>query len=212
LRPKYESQLPHNAGDTVLAKYSETSRMWKRATVVTCTGSHVTLRFHGYDDTAAVPTCRVKAAETADAKSQTMRRKRRPAPAPPASRATRLPSASTTCEKTVAAARACLSKLAPGNFDKITRSILDLHIDGGATLAALVDLMFERAVSEPAFVEIYAQLFARCAAELPPCAASASSPAGGEGALARWAVSRGAVASSCDADGGEEEEDEHGEP
>lgn len=158
----------------MLAKYSAESRTWKKATIVShdAVARSVTVVFAGYPDSTVLPAERVKACEaipkkprvTEKPKVQAKGRDPRRAPLRPA---TQIPRATSPCEQLLAKARACLSKLAPDNFEKLCAQIVELDIEGHATLAALVELMFERAIRETAFVEIYAKLFARCAHELP---------------------------------------------
>ena len=155
-----------SCGTTVLAKYSAESKSWKKAMVVSQDGSDVTVRFDGYTDDTVIPAARIKAFDA----SAAPRKRAAPPKRAPLQPATQLPRATSPSDKVVASARACLSKLSPTNFDKLAATIVELEIDGPATLTALVGLMFERAISEPAFCSIYARLFAKCAKELPPVA------------------------------------------
>ena len=55
-------------------------------------------------------------------------------------------------------ARGMLNKLTPQNFDKISRQFLSVEIDTGEKLKRMIELIFDKAVDEPAFCEQYAQL------------------------------------------------------
>lgn len=162
---KYSAEGSFASGTKVLAKYSAESRSWKRATVVHAHADTptITVRFEGYTDDTKLPRERVKLHE---GKPSSKRQPKR-APLQPA---TQIPRATSPTEKVVASARACLSKLSPDNFDKLAATIVELDVADSATLAALVELMFERAISEQAFCPLYARLFARCAQALPPVA------------------------------------------
>jgi len=170
--PRFGAPLPpaFPAGTAVLAKYSESSRTWKRATVVKSAGSIRTVRFDGFQDTVDLPVARLKAAtgrpEANSQKGAGKRVRQQPerAPLPPA---TLLPKAASPSEQALCTVRSCLSKLAPDNLDRLTEKVLAVDIDCAATLSAIVDLVFERAIGETAFTEIYARLFVKCAERMP---------------------------------------------
>lgn len=171
-----------SAGATVLAKYATESRSWKRATVVEISSNgSVTVRFDGYADTTTVPIDRVKEGHCDDKRSRRGNHcGRRQGARPDAQRAlqsvqvamsvTQLPRASSPSDKILAAARCVLSKLAPANFDKLSEQVTSLPIDTPATLAALIDLMFERAIGESFFVSLYVRLLVSCTEAIKPCA------------------------------------------
>jgi len=170
-----DGQVTWAAGAAVVARYSDSSRTWKKATVISSEGSLVTVHFEGYVDTAELPASRVRAATEVAyskdaAKKEDAAKKRRPnqaAAREPLRPVTKIHKAACPSEQAICTVRSCLSKLSPGNFERIAAQVVGVQIDSAATLAALVDLMFERAVTETHFTEIYAQLFAYCAEQMP---------------------------------------------
>lgn len=155
-------------GTRVLAKYAASSRTFKKAAVVSGPdgSGNLQVRFDGYSDLTAVPIERVQRDTNKDKDKRRRGEPRRPPQRPVP---TQLPRATTPSEQAVGKARACVSKLSPQNFDKIAGQVVELDVDNSATLEAIVDLMYERACAESFFVDLYAKLFARCAAELPEC-------------------------------------------
>jgi hypothetical protein len=53
---------------------------------------------------------------------------------------------------------AILNKLAPGNLHKLSRKVLEVNIDNVDTLSWFVSQIFHRALTEPTFCQIYAEL------------------------------------------------------
>lgn len=167
--------LTFTVGIIVLAKYAETSRSWKKATVLKISESHVTVRFDGFTDSAEMPITRVKHMSSSPrghgvggggGKGRKKQQQNTRAPLQPATQLLSRP-AKSTCEQAVCTVRSCLSKLAPGNFEQIAAKVVEVGVEDAAMLSALVDLMFERAVNETGFTEIYARLFAWCAELMP---------------------------------------------
>jgi len=152
-------------GMEVLAKFSEASRTWKKATVFKSEGgSTVTVCFDGYKDEVVLPVTRVKPATGKKAAQHAKKKGPARAPLQPT---TQLPKATSRCEQALCTVRSCLSKLAPGNYDKLAAKVATVEVDNADTLAALVDFMYERAVLETHFTDIYARLFSHCAEHMP---------------------------------------------
>lgn len=63
-----------------------------------------------------------------------------------------------TTEGLIARARGMLNKLTPQNFDKLSKDFCDLAIDTEDKLKKMIELIFDKAVDEPAFCEQYAML------------------------------------------------------
>lgn len=63
-----------------------------------------------------------------------------------------------TTEALIKKARGMLNKLTPQNFEKISSEFLELKIDTEEKLRKLIELIFDKAVDEPAFCEQYAML------------------------------------------------------
>ncbi|KAI7746035.1 hypothetical protein M8C21_017245, partial [Ambrosia artemisiifolia] len=63
--------------------------------------------------------------------------------------------------------RSILNKLTPHNFVKLLYQVKQVKMDNADTLSGLVGQIHDRAVTEPAFVEVYANFCSRLALELP---------------------------------------------
>lgn len=165
---------PYSVGTRVQAKYSDGSKKWKNAVITNVDDSRRTasVRFDGFSDITEIPFERIKAHDprpAAIAKKPADRPRKPPWAVPvinpdawrPHRTAPMAPN-----DELLGKARTILSKLAPANFDRLAEHFLALPVDTPATLSALCDLMFERAVAETAFCSIYAALFSRCAEHL----------------------------------------------
>ncbi|KAI3719342.1 hypothetical protein L6452_20239 [Arctium lappa] len=60
-----------------------------------------------------------------------------------------------------------LNKLTPQNFDKLFEQVKEVNIDNAGTLSGVIDQIFDKALMEPTFVEMYANFCAGLAVELP---------------------------------------------
>lgn len=60
-----------------------------------------------------------------------------------------------------------LNKLTPDNFEKISGKILEVGIEQAKTLRSLIDQIFDKALVETTFTELYAELCAKMNANLP---------------------------------------------
>ncbi|XP_047315014.1 eukaryotic translation initiation factor 4G [Impatiens glandulifera] len=63
--------------------------------------------------------------------------------------------------------KAILNKLTPQNFDKLFQQVKDVNIDNGNTLDGVIAQIFDKALMEPTFCEMYANFCSHLAAELP---------------------------------------------
>jgi translation initiation factor 4G len=54
--------------------------------------------------------------------------------------------------------KAMLNKLTPTNFDRLVGGIMKANINSERKLKGSIDLIFEKAIDEPAFVETYGKL------------------------------------------------------
>jgi len=63
-----------------------------------------------------------------------------------------------TTESLIKRARGMLNKLTPQNFEKIRNDFMNFKIDQVVKLKKLIELIFDKAVDEPAFCDQYAQL------------------------------------------------------
>jgi hypothetical protein len=61
-------------------------------------------------------------------------------------------------ERRQRAFKGVLNKLTPDNFDRLAGSIIDVGITSAATLTGLMDQVFDKALMEPHFCELYSQL------------------------------------------------------
>ncbi|XVE76802.1 hypothetical protein DITRI_Ditri13aG0009600 [Diplodiscus trichospermus] len=62
--------------------------------------------------------------------------------------------------------RAILNKLSPQNFEKLFEQVKAVNIDNAGTLAGFVSQIYDKALMEPTFCEMYANLFYHLAGEL----------------------------------------------
>ena len=74
--------------------------------------------------------------------------------------------------KLIRAVRDVLNKLTPEKFDKLVNQMLDIGIDSPERLHTCIAQVFEKAVAEPHFVELYAELCAALSKRLPEFASS----------------------------------------
>ncbi|XP_057822607.1 eukaryotic translation initiation factor 4G [Cryptomeria japonica] len=63
--------------------------------------------------------------------------------------------------------KAILNKLTPQNFDKLFYKVKEVNIDSAFTLTGVISQIFDKAVMEPTFCEMYAKFCIHLAAELP---------------------------------------------
>ena len=70
-------------------------------------------------------------------------------------------------EKLLRTTKALLNKFAPEKFERLTDQFLDLDIVTRTDMIAVIDLIFDKALGEPIFGEMYSHLCARCAEKFP---------------------------------------------
>ncbi|KEH17864.1 uncharacterized protein [Medicago truncatula] len=63
--------------------------------------------------------------------------------------------------------RAILNKLTPQNFDRLLEQVKAVNIDNTITLSGVVSQIFEKALMEPIYCEMYANFCSHLASELP---------------------------------------------
>lgn len=63
--------------------------------------------------------------------------------------------------------KAILNKLTPQNFDKLFESVKEVNIDNVATLTGVISQIFDKALMEPTFCEMYANFCFHLAGALP---------------------------------------------
>ncbi|BAT96869.1 hypothetical protein LR48_Vigan11g161300 [Vigna angularis] len=63
--------------------------------------------------------------------------------------------------------KAILNKLTPQNFDKLFEKVKEVNIDNAITLIGVISQIFEKALMEPTFCEMYANFCLHLASELP---------------------------------------------
>ncbi|KAF7844991.1 eukaryotic translation initiation factor 4G-like isoform X1 [Senna tora] len=63
--------------------------------------------------------------------------------------------------------KAILNKLTPQNFEKLFEQVKAVNIDNAVTLTGVISQIFEKALMEPTFCEMYANFCLHLAAELP---------------------------------------------
>ncbi|XP_058224937.1 eukaryotic translation initiation factor 4G-like isoform X1 [Rhododendron vialii] len=63
--------------------------------------------------------------------------------------------------------KAILNKLTPQNFEKLFEQVKAVNIDSADTLAGVISQIFDKALMEPTFCEMYANFCHRLAGELP---------------------------------------------
>ncbi|XP_021719816.1 eukaryotic translation initiation factor 4G-like isoform X2 [Chenopodium quinoa] len=60
-----------------------------------------------------------------------------------------------------------LNKLTPQNFEKLFEQVKEVNIDNSVTLAGVISQIFDKALTEPTFCEMYANFCQHLASELP---------------------------------------------
>ncbi|KAJ9558450.1 hypothetical protein OSB04_013064 [Centaurea solstitialis] len=60
-----------------------------------------------------------------------------------------------------------LNKLTPQNFEKLFEQVKQVNIDNAGTLSGVINQIFDKALMEPTFCEMYANFCSRLAVELP---------------------------------------------
>ncbi|KAL7604138.1 hypothetical protein Lser_V15G15944 [Lactuca serriola] len=60
-----------------------------------------------------------------------------------------------------------LNKLTPQNFEKLFEQVKQVNIDNAGTLSGVISQIFDKALMEPTFVEMYANFCSRLSVELP---------------------------------------------
>lgn len=63
--------------------------------------------------------------------------------------------------------KAILNKLTPQNFDKLFEQVKEVNIDNAVTLTGVISQIFDKALMEPTFCEMYANFCYHLASELP---------------------------------------------
>ncbi|CAI8606741.1 unnamed protein product [Vicia faba] len=63
--------------------------------------------------------------------------------------------------------KAILNKLTPQNFDRLFEQVKAVNIDNAVTLTGVISQIFEKALMEPTFCEMYANFCSHLASELP---------------------------------------------
>uniref|UniRef100_A0A5B7A8W8 Eukaryotic translation initiation factor 4G n=1 Tax=Davidia involucrata TaxID=16924 RepID=A0A5B7A8W8_DAVIN len=63
--------------------------------------------------------------------------------------------------------KAILNKLTPQNFEKLFEQVKAVNIDNAATLSGVISQIFDKALMEPTFCEMYANFCCHLAGELP---------------------------------------------
>lgn len=63
--------------------------------------------------------------------------------------------------------KAILNKLTPQNFEKLFEQVKQVNIDNAVTLSGVISQIFDKALMEPTFCEMYANFCHHLAAELP---------------------------------------------
>ncbi|XP_076884329.1 eukaryotic translation initiation factor 4G-like [Bidens hawaiensis] len=63
--------------------------------------------------------------------------------------------------------KSILNKLTPQNFEKLFEQVKQVNIDNADTLSGVIGQIFDKALMEPTFVEMYANFCSRLAIELP---------------------------------------------
>ncbi|KAK8650473.1 hypothetical protein V6N13_140111 [Hibiscus sabdariffa] len=63
--------------------------------------------------------------------------------------------------------KAILNKLTPQNFEKLFEQVKAVNIDNAVTLAGVISQIFDKALMEPTFCEMYADFCSHLAGELP---------------------------------------------
>ncbi|KAL8555731.1 hypothetical protein ACS0TY_003518 [Phlomoides rotata] len=60
-----------------------------------------------------------------------------------------------------------LNKLTPQNFEKLFQQVKEVNIDNGVTLSGVISQIFDKALTEPTFCEMYADFCYHLATDLP---------------------------------------------
>ncbi|CAM6021361.1 unnamed protein product [Sphagnum balticum] len=63
--------------------------------------------------------------------------------------------------------KSILNKLTPQNFDRLFLQVNEVNIDSAATLTGVISQIFDKALTEPTFCEMYAKFCAQLATNLP---------------------------------------------
>ncbi|KAL2514046.1 Eukaryotic translation initiation factor 4G [Forsythia ovata] len=63
--------------------------------------------------------------------------------------------------------KAIPNKLTPQNFEKLFEQVMQVNIDNVITLSGVISQIFDKALTEPTFCEMYAKFCFHLAAELP---------------------------------------------
>ncbi|KMS99890.1 hypothetical protein BVRB_1g017390 isoform A [Beta vulgaris subsp. vulgaris] len=63
--------------------------------------------------------------------------------------------------------KAILNKLTPQNFEKLFEQVKEVNIDNAVTLTGVISQIFDKALTEPTFCEMYANFCSHLASELP---------------------------------------------
>ncbi|XP_021867544.1 eukaryotic translation initiation factor 4G isoform X3 [Spinacia oleracea] len=63
--------------------------------------------------------------------------------------------------------KAILNKLTPQNFEKLFEQVKQVNIDNAVTLTGVISQIFDKALTEPTFCEMYANFCSHLASELP---------------------------------------------
>ncbi|XP_038971432.1 eukaryotic translation initiation factor 4G-like [Phoenix dactylifera] len=63
--------------------------------------------------------------------------------------------------------KAILNKLTPQNFEKLFQQVKEVNIDNTVTLSGVISQIFDKALTEPTFCEMYADFCYHLASELP---------------------------------------------
>ena len=69
--------------------------------------------------------------------------------------------------KTTRAIKGILNKITPEKFDRLMEQLLECGVDDAATLAETISIVFDKAIWEPGFCGMYADVCLRLSKELP---------------------------------------------
>jgi len=70
-------------------------------------------------------------------------------------------------DKLVRATKALLNKFTLDKYEKLSEQFLELEINGHTDMVAVIDLVFDKALFEPLFGEMYSALCSKCAEKFP---------------------------------------------
>lgn len=76
----------------------------------------------------------------------------------------------------VRAVKGILNKLTPENFEKLFKDLLELGVDSPEKLQKVIQAIFEKAVAEPTFCALYAELCLKLSRALPEFRAIGNKP------------------------------------